>query len=321
VVVALVDPPSLEGPKRLFGIDAVSGLELWSRDLEPGPAAPPLCGPEHVVILPAAATRAPAQVLDLFTGSLSLELDLGQAKETDRRAAWIDDTLLILPSFDRASAPPGEPRDCVSAWSLEDGRKAWRVAAEDGRDLSRIARWGRETYLVFLAAGVERSAAGLVQELDTRLGLVRTVQNVALAPGDEPVGLARHSVTEIDGPYLFLLASASGSSETLLRAIHLPFGERWVHRLPVSREELYNAAMPLPALSQSTVALCYGEPAEGRGAARRTALLFLDKSSGALREGRILPDEMGRAEALELRGAGSSLWIQGAGAMLAISRR
>jgi outer membrane protein assembly factor BamB len=322
VVVALVDPPSLEGTKRLFGIDAVSGLELWSRDLEPGPAAPPLCGPEHVVILPAAATRAPAQVLDLFTGSLSLELDLKQAKETDRRAAWIDDTLLILPSFDRASAPPGDPRDSVSAWNLEDGRKAWRVAAEDGRDLSRIARWGRETYLVFLAgAGSGRHAAGMVQELDTRLGLVRTVQNVDLLPGDEPVGLARHSVTEIDGPYLFLLAPASGGSETLVRAIHLPFGERWVHRLPVPREELYNAAMPLPALSQSTVALCYGEPAEGRGAARRTVLLFLDKSSGALREGRILPDELGRAEALELRGAGSSLWIQGAGAMLAISRR
>jgi outer membrane protein assembly factor BamB len=322
VVVALVDPPSLEGTKRLFGIDAVSGLELWSRDLEPGPAAPPLCGPEHVVILPAAATRAPAQVLDLFTGSLSLELDLRQAKETDRRAAWIDDTLLILPCFDRASAPPGDPRDCVSAWSLEDGRKAWRVAAEDGRDLSRIARWGRETYLVFLAgAGSGWRAAGMIQELDTRLGLVRTVQNVGLAPGDEPVGLLRHSVTAIDGPYLFLLASASGGSETLVRAIHLPFGERWVHRLPVPREELYNAAMPLPALSQSTVALCYGEPAEGRGAARRTALLFLDKSDGALREGRILPEELGRAEALELRGAGSSLWIQGAGAMLAISRR
>ena len=37
--------------------------------------------------------------------------------------------------------------------------------------------------------------------------------------------LAKH-----DEPYLYLLRSAEGDSESILRAVHLPYGERWVHR-------------------------------------------------------------------------------------------
>jgi outer membrane protein assembly factor BamB len=308
-----------ERRSSMLALDATTGLELWTRPVPVGYWPTPVCGEGAAVLLPRSYSGGTGQVIDLFTGALSAGmLELAQVGERDQWAAWIADGVLILPSFPKRSptAKTG-PNVCMSARDLTSGRELWYVADDEYRDFDSIARSESGTYLIF-SAGRERS--GLIQQLDTRLGAVRVMTGVQIRPGDVPIGIERHAVTELHGPYLFLQSRPRESDrETIVRAIQLPYGEKWTHRLQVAPDELYNA-LPQPALSRSTVALAWTEPQRDRSIRPKTSLLLLDRHNGTQLDSRVLGPALGNADDLEFATLGSALVIRGRSELLFLAR-
>jgi hypothetical protein len=308
------------GEQRLFALDAQSGVVLWTRESSVELWSLPIAGEGRFIVLPKHSSARRAVVIEAATGTAigGIELASNVASE-DRRAAWIENGLFVLPHFARSGAG-GD--DAVVAYDIETGRRAWRVAAEETRELDCIVRAAGGTYLVMLgAAGSNarpandrgRPQTGEILELDTRLGAVRPIQGVQLATGDVPIGPLPNRVTQLDSPYLFIRSPAPGGRETLVRAIHLPYGQRWVYRLPLSEQDLYAQMLPLPALSQSTVALCYTEDTRGRGnrSDPLTHLVLLDRNSGLVRESQVLEPAIGKAENVQLATLGRALFVRG----------
>lgn len=297
------------------------GAELWEREVGLDVSLPPLFGDGRVVLLPRGRGLRSAQVLDLFTGSQSASFELdADAWENDGRAAWIERGKVILPAFRRNARSTSE---MLRAFDLESGAKSWSVPSETGRELETVLRAGGRTYLVLAAEAIGgRVQNGAILELDTSLGALRPLQNAKLAPGDLLVGVPRLAVVELDTPFVFVRSEATGVRETMLRAIHLPYGERWATRLSVPVDALYNGAMPRPVVSQSTVALVYGEWTRNRDGERdrRTSLALFDRASGQRRDLRTLDPSLGGSEYLEILGLGSALFVAGSGGMDVLSK-
>jgi hypothetical protein len=93
-----------------------------------------------------------------------------------------------------------------------------------------------------------------------------------------------------------------------------------VHRLPRPFEELYTDAMPLPAISETTLALAYSERGRSGAFRPRTTLLLLDRNNGASRAERELPEAMGNANGLGLAPLGDALLITGREHLMILSR-
>lgn len=306
VLMLAVTPPN-QG-QRLIGIDLARGCELWQHACPAELYAQPVVGGGLAVLLPRLSDSRRARVIEVATGTLAREIDVQQPVLIEtRRAAWIDDGILVLPQFARTRAGG----DWVVGIDLNEGTRAWRVAADGERALDSIVRCQGSTYLIQLSPG-EDAKPGAVVELDTRLGAVREIGGLALGPEDMPIGLRPDAVTEIDAPYLFLRSPAPGGRETLVRAVHLPYGQRWAWRLPVPTEDLISQMLPLPAVTQSLVALAYTEEVRARGRRQsKTHLILIERDSGTLREARMLPEDLGRAEALELATLGKLLILRG----------
>ncbi len=316
VVVAALS--GSERSARLLALDAISGIELWSAPIARGLHPFAVVGPEHAVLLPREAAETQAEVRDLFTGRLSLAVGLEQdVGDADLRGAWIEESRLVVPGFPRAGAVPAAPEASLHALDLSSGRLAWRVPRAEGRELDSVVRCGRDAYLVLLSARFPGNEAGGLVQVDTRLGAQRPVSGVRLSLLDAPIGVRRSTVVELEEPDLFLLSPVPGGRESLIRAVHLPYGERWVHRLPVPADEVFNTPLPLPAQSATTVALCYTEVERSRPAQAepRTTLLLLERATGLKRGEIILNQSLGRSDALELRGLGSALVVQGRDAL------
>jgi outer membrane protein assembly factor BamB len=318
VVVGLESPDSGE---RLMAFDSVRGVPLWQHDLAPGvPTWPALVGEDVCVILPRQAESGPALVLDLYRGRvlrrMTLEHDVGEA---DRRGAWIRDGRLLLPGFPHAGA---RDKPCLQAYDLDSARSAWRVGPLEGYDLDSIVRHGRDAYLVLFGLSFAGAPPGSVLQLDTRLGAVRPVPGAEPSPGNTPVGVRRAEVVEIDEPYLFLIASGQNNRECLLRALHLPYGERWQQHVGIAPGELYDDLPPLPAQTRSSLVMAFADgqrAANARGGGRVNLQIF-DRASGVPRDLRPL-DDLGRAQNLELVPFGPSLVVVGAQAMVILSKK
>jgi len=297
------------GSAVLVGLDLAQGTELWEYPCAAELWPQPVLGSGFVVLLPKLPGNRNAEVLEIASGTLLRSLDVGQhAPVEDRRAAWIEDGRLILPHFSRSRGGP----DVVVAYDLDTGARVWRVPGDAERELDSIVRSEGATYLVYLGSGGGSANGGLV-ELETRVGAVRDVPGVQIGPGDMPIGVRPNAVTRLEAPYLFLRSAAPGGKETLVRAVHLPYGQRWVWKLPLAQDDLYSQALPLPAVSAHLVALAYTEemrPSSGRSQSK-THLVLIERDSGSARERRILPAEMGRSEALELATLGNLLIVRG----------
>jgi outer membrane protein assembly factor BamB len=321
--VALLVLRAPDGRARLLALDAFGGIELWARPIgrEYWPLA--VLGSGRVVLLPSDYAQSPARVLDLFSGARELEIPVSEhVGELDAGGAWIEGRLLIVPLFPKTSAS-GEARDVVLAWDMNTGRRAWHVLGDEQREFDSIARRGDDTYLLF-PGGVGPARTGFVLELDTKLGATRRVQNALLGTDDVLVGVQRHHVVELGGPFLMVRSTAPGGDETLLRAIHLPYGERWVHRLGVAPVQLYNyGPMPLPELSSSTLALVYTAAQRGKPANQgmTSTLLCFDRESGLLRGQKGLDPRLGAADAMQLTSLGGTLWIVGHEGMLVMQEQ
>ena len=297
----------------LTAIDTFAGTPLWRRSVPRGFWSDPVAGDGYCVLLPQGAKAlGRAQVLDLFTGSLAREFPLdSNAIEGDVEGAWIEEGALILPRFPKSSGGA----DCVIAIDLADGRRRWNVAGDPDRAFDSIARHGSEVYLIFAA----ESQPGMIQQLDTRLGAVRRIQGVSLDRGDVPIGIKRHRVTQLDGPYMFLRSEERGGRGTLLRAVQLPFGERWTYRLSIDPDELYHV-MPLPALSRTTVAFAYTDARRSVRAKPKTSLLLVNRNNGTPQDVRLLDSALGKADELEFAMFGRALAILGSDQLLFLSR-
>jgi outer membrane protein assembly factor BamB len=300
---------------RWLALDATAGLELWTRPLPPGALLPSVAGDTRAAVFASAGQSAcRALVVDLFTGSEECALDVGaQVAAEDAAGAWIEGSRLVLPLFPKRSGPAPD-LDCVLGFDLVSGRRAWRVASDEEREFDSVVRCGEAAYLVFLPVARPGGASGTLLELDTRLGAVRRLQNVAFATDDVIAGVPRHSVTDLGGPWLIVRSTLPGGRETCLRGIHLPYGERWQYELKVAPAQFYNGGpMPLPALSQSTLVVAYSDWIRTGSSvqAQNTTLLLLDRNNGVLRERGALPRELGPADGCDLATSGGALWISG----------
>lgn len=310
--VVLVVTRNVDGRALLVGLEAREGLELWARTIPANLwAHRPVVGPEHVVLLPSDWAQSPAHVIDPFTGSRVATLRLAaHVGEADAAGAWIEGQRLFLPSFPKSSSPA--ERDCISAWDLGTGTRAWRAPCEEGLEFDSILRVGEAAYLVYLPGA--QSPRGTVAELSLRIGAVRRLPGIEIASDAMLVGVRRHSVVELDTPLLVLRAPSADGATTELRAVELPFGRSWTHVIPALPAALYNTGpMPLPLVARDTVLLAYTELPRTRGQASvpKTQVLVLDRATGAQRELMKLSEEFGRAEQLELTSVGTTLWISG----------
>jgi len=303
----------------LVAIDARLGLELWARPIPVETWARPVVGGGQVVLLPSDFAQSPALIIDLFTGARTGTVTLpAHVGLTDVEGAWIEQGKLILPSFPKSSA--ATEQECVSAWDLPSGRRAWRVLCEAHQEFDSIVRADGRTYLVLLPrATAGRAANGAVLDLDLKLGAVRRVQNAAVRPTDVLVGVGRHRVVECAAPYLFLRGETDDGATTLLRALHLPYGERWSAELEVPPTQLQSSGpMPPPVVSDRSVTVFY-TPANRAKATRgvtSTIMVVLDRDTGAVQERSGLPMELGSADKLECASLGGTLWIAGLNLML-----
>lgn len=295
-----------EGP-RLHGLDTATGTVLWERTVPHEGWMWAVCGEDRVAVLPQAYGSTRVLVLDLYTGCERSAFELpGNVKSPNHKSAWIERGRLIVPHF---RSWRGE-HHYLAAYDLESGLATWHVPSEEGLELDSIARCDDRTYLVLLASTRER-AGGLV-EVHTRDGAVRPVPGVAFEGIDVPVGLTRYATTELDAPFLFA-ATRDAGDWLRIRAIHLPYGERWAHRVlvPGLSEENNPVPMPRPALSRTTAAFAYTEPSQRSARRGTTHLVFLDRSSGVRREVRVLAPELGEADEITLSAAGDALFLAG----------
>ncbi len=296
---------------QLLGIDTASGVVLWTRSVPRASWMWAVCGEDRVVILPQNYGETLTLVLDLYTGRERSAFDLPvNVKSPNHMSAWIERGRLIVPHF---RSWRGE-HHYLAAYDLETGAPAWHVPSEEGLELDSIARSEGQTYLVLLASTRER-VGGLVQ-VHTRDGAVREIPGVEFEGVDVPVGLVRYETTVLEEPFLFAASRDSGDW-LRIRAIHLPYGERWAHRELVQGLSQFSNPLhvPLPALSRTTVALAFTEPTERSSKDGATHLLFLDRSSGVRREVRVLGPDLGEAKEITLNALGDALFLAGGRAL------
>ena len=312
---------SADGRASLVALEPRSGMALWERPVPSGLwAHRPVLGPEHLVLLPSDWAQTPAVVLDPFTGSRTRIFRLpAHVNEADAAGAWIESGRLFLPAFPKSSSP-GE-RDCLTAWELDTGVRAWRVPCEVDLEFDSIVRSGDQLYLAYLATG---KANGALVEVNPRIGAARRIAGIELDADDVLVGVRRHSVSESESGMLFVRTPSADGQSTELVAHQLPFGRKWAHRLPVQPAALYNSGpMPMPLVLASGVVVAYTETPRVRGqvSVPRTIFLLLDRESGAARDTMQLPAELGPAEVLDLESFGPNLWVAGQGGVLRRARK
>lgn len=318
--VVVVGLESSESGESLAAFDRVAGVPLWVHELPRGMLwRAPVVGENACVVLPRQAEQGPALVLDLFVGRVKQQLALEHdVSDADHRGAWIRDGRLVLPGFPHAGT---RSKPCLSAFDLDSGRSAWRVGPLEGLDLDSIVRHGRDAYLVLFGMSFAGAAPGTVLQVDTRLGAVRPVPGAEPSPGNTPLGVRRAEVVEIDAPYLFLIAAGQGGRECLLRALHLPYGERWQQHVAIAPLKLYEDLPPLPAQTATSLVLAYSDSERAaRGAeGGRVNLQIFDRASGVPRDLRPL-DDLGRAQDLELVPFGPTLLVVGSQGLVILSK-
>lgn len=314
-LVTSIDDSSSHRGSRITALDATSGTGLWTAPLPPAFWNFAILGGGKAVLLPRTGNTR-IEVLELLTGTKSLEIDLGRhVRQTDVETGWIENGRLILPSFHRY---PTEPqRSDLNCWDLATATRTWTLPHRDGRELHSLVHAEDKSYLVFTpsnsnVSGQGTASSGSIVLLDARSGAVSTVQGVRVGANDELLGLKRFSAVHLDAPFLFMRSQDPAGDEGLIHSIHLPFGGRWVHRMQAPWDETSSDAWPLPALSENAVAFVYPRQREGRSQfAMESHLLILDRRTGTPLGTRKLEPTMGTPVPIVIRTVGDSLLLRG----------
>jgi hypothetical protein len=292
------------GISRVTALDATAGIALWERELPTDRQwHAPVAG-EGRVVFPS-TRHAPGRllVLDLFRGVLVSEITgEEQPAHRDRDAVWIEGDVLVLPRFLMANR---QARNHVRGYHLETGALAWEHVFADGTELYAILQAGEETYLVVQ----DQTGGGELVQLTPASGAHRRVMRFSAS--EKLVGVERKSRVRLPGPLLFLRSHAEGSP-LAITAVHLPWAtRRWVRPLPVTYDLLYDSGMPMPAQSAGTVAVSYATKVRRGTAPENNHLVLIDAESGRIRDTRVLPHPLSRAESIGLSAFGRALLLLG----------
>ncbi|MCP3918688.1 MAG: PQQ-binding-like beta-propeller repeat protein [bacterium] len=304
------------GPHRLVGLDAVSGIELWRLNFETGLKywLYPVLGDGRLVLVPRGQTRDHARVFDLFTGRLAASFRTGPHSLYNVRAAWIQDGRIVLPQFRRSTRPP---LNYAEAFELEDGDEAWRIEFNDfrggRRELTQVVRHEGTPYLM-LRSGLNADEETGVYGLNVKLGALDSTPKVVLKDGDRAVGLRDSRRIDLAGPLMFVLAEAAVGDLYTLKAFDLRVGgtARWQANLPHTFTRTSAGEMPLPAVSDSSVAVAYRQR-DNIKHALKTELVFFDRDTGERIDARTLPKEMSKTSGrVHFVSLGEALIVSGA---------
>ena len=309
VLVVLLE--SSDGDYRSLAFDAHGGLELWDIYLPRGPTwrAPVFDGSNAVFLTQSHSWQLPARalVVDVYRGADLGEIDLdGPLSAESYDSAFAQDGVLVLPSFHMASTPD---RNHVVGYDLERRERAWIHSFTGGRELDALVQHAQRTYLI-VTPGNDASG-GAIMQLEPGLGATRPV--IGLRTEDRVMGVSRHrrqrpGPTQLNEPNLFLYSASSGQGTTAVTSVHLPYGKRWVCRLRIAYDELYDVGMALPAVSTETVAVAYTKKNRNK-LPGETYLTLIDRDGGMKRGDLVLASSLGHADDLELVGLGDALFI------------
>jgi len=314
LALAVEDVPG--GGYRVHALEVGSGARIWSADLAGAEVWPhPVCGSGKVVFLPLVA-RSTAVALDAFSGRRALEIELPfMPHKSTYAASWIEDGRLMVPWFGQLRRPD---HNQILAIDLENGGIDWAVrfdqVAGGGRDLDAILQHDGRTYLVLRPPALvsDGGPRGIVVALNTSVGGHAPVGDVALADDDDLVGVRSSTRVVLDSPFVFLRSFTPDEREMRIQAVHLPYGHRrWVQRLPVSAEDLYNSILPLPACSATTVALAYSERSSRSRSPQRTNVYFFDRNGGTPFGSQLCDAQLGSGDDLTMIPLGDALILSG----------
>jgi hypothetical protein len=315
VVVAVVALG--EGRYYLQGLDAHTGTELWREGMQEAGLRPmPLCSSNRLVFLPNSG-RKQFLVRDLFTGrrAHAFEIKVPVQSLADEEA-WIEDDRLILPWFNESRS---SERNQMIAVDLASGRLLWRIGfAEIGSEpfvLENVIQHAGKTYLIAGPWPSDEPQARALLELSTGIGAVAPLAHIRIGRDDRILGVGKSERRlRLSSPLVFLLSKSTKSDEARLRAIDLASGELWAQGLGVTIEDVRKVTVPVPALSETTIAIAYTLFSRGnppRPATDPTSLVFLDRASGLKAERRDLNERHGNSDALRFFPLGDALVIQG----------
>ena len=285
-----------------IGIEPVTGIELWRAPLANDRKwLAPILGERFAVYASdgfGVDTRL--VVLDVFRGAALGTYDLDENLGA-RLAAWIQDGKLYLPSF---------LTQRLIAFDLASGTVPWTLKLAPGLDLFAVLEAQGAVFLVAQPRNTSNGGpTGEVLAVDLARGGARTVH--PLGRDDRLMGVLHARLNRLDAPFLFVATCTPGSVGTPVAAVHLGSGRRWIQRLPVQPEELYEGAWPAPAVSRDLAIVPYVTRDPGTRNRRAVHLVLLDLSSGARRDARVLPSAYARVEDVGLLVLGDSLWVNG----------
>ncbi len=300
----------------VVGLDAAQGFELWRvplpEDLVGGHI---LCGEGRLVILPSSSSRR-LELRDLFTGRLVAETQIDPLDEFSLHAVFLAGGRLIVPRLLSGTHPD---RNKVIGLDLETGDEAWKIdvggGQRDGAELAAVLTRASSVWLVLRSQTRSTgSASGAIYELSPRIGAVSSAALATLAADDVLLGVRAGRRVEIAAPILFALSEGSTaprSENSLLRAIHLPYGQRWAREVPFDVDQY--AIPTMPAISETTVALTWRKIAkkEERIPQAMTDLLLLDRATGSQRDTQDLPMGVDQEDGVHLVAFGDALFICG----------
>ncbi|MFT4541810.1 MAG: outer membrane protein assembly factor BamB [Planctomycetota bacterium] len=313
IAVTLKDSQNDRSKRRnwLVGLDAADGVELWKRELDTKAFTPmPVTGDGVLCLMPTYPAKQ-GLVLNTFTSHVQTELEIPNISQPISEATWIEDNKLLVPRFlesRRAS------RNHLAALDLMSGRELWRVDFEmlnGGSQLTRLLRYQGDTFLV-VEPKHELNTEGQVYALDTTSGLVSSTPLARFSRQDRWLGVRYRDRTELTSPYIFMFTLQSPTEPLRLRAIHLPYGQRWEVPIGLREADIVRETFPRPGLSSSTVVLGWREMrsnSETRGI--ESIVAVLDRTSGTLHSTRALPPEMDGNKTLQIVSIGDGLVLCG----------
>jgi outer membrane protein assembly factor BamB len=316
LVLVTVRVPGRED--SLVALDWRRGREVWRAPLDPlALSRRPVVGPGCVVLMPRRSQQQ-GRILDLFTGRPRDGFELpARIHQSALEAAWIEDGRLVVPWFLTGRNPD---RNRIVAVALLDGSLAWDLdlgEVQGGqRQLRSILQHDGRTYLVLVpVVGAELDEVrGVLAELDLRIGATRRLSGLELDHDLRFVGVPQEERVVLETPSVHLYSFAADTGELEVTAIDLrQGGPRWRRRLPLTRDDHYNAFTRLPAESQDAVALVFSSKGGTRFGRARSNLFLLDAASGRLLRQLLLDPRLGASNEIDLQGLGPALILAGDG--------
>ncbi|MFT7668815.1 MAG: outer membrane protein assembly factor BamB [Planctomycetota bacterium] len=302
----------------IHALDWSGGLEIWSAEIDPRHQDRDLIvGSDSIVVMPR-RNQTGGVVLDFFSGRNIANFELPtRIHQSAHDAAWIEDGLLIVPWFLNGR---NEERNHIVAMDLLNGKEVWSVNFGEvlggQRELRSIVQYKGRTFLVLLPARGDRGegALGIFAELRIAqsMGATARISSFELEEDHRLIGIHQEKRVQLQSPNVYLYSFSEGEESMHIQSLNLPFGNlRWTHDVDISREDLHNSLIQLPAESSNSVAMVFSEKGERRLGQTSSTLHIMDKNTGRPLALIPLATDLGTSADVHLRGLGQFLILAG----------